>query len=145
MDSERTRKLLIRHEGKEAHAYKDSRGILTIGYGRNIQKNSGPGLRDEEMEYMLSCDLRDYERELAASIAVYRTLDDVRQAVLIDMRHNLGLHGLLAFKQMLGHLARGDYNQAATEMLRSVWSIQVKSRAQRLARMMDSGQWPDHN
>ena len=145
MDSERTRKLLIRHEGTDAHAYKDSRGILTIGVGRNVQKNSGPGLREEEIEYMLQCDLASHHRELEAHIACYRALDDVRQAVLLDMRHNLGLTGLLAFKNMLKALAAGDYQEAASEMLRSVWSIQVKQRAQRLARMMNSGQWPDQH
>lgn len=145
MDSERTRRLIARHEGKETHAYKDTRGLLTIGIGRNVHKGSGPGLREEEMEYMLTCDLREYERELGANIGCYNALDDVRKAVLLDMRHNLGLMGLLAFKRFLAALNAKDYNLAATEMLGSAWSIQVKERSRRLARMMDSGQWPDQH
>lgn len=145
MDLLRTRKLITRHESKEPHAYRDSRNILTIGVGRNIQKGSGPGLRESEIELMLDNDIREAIEELQRFVPAFSGLDDVRQAVLVDMRHNLGLAGFLGFKEMLKAVEAQDYRTAASEMIRSVWAVQVKDRATRLARMMQYGQWPDHH
>lgn len=145
MDFERTKKLILKHEGKEPFAYRDSKNILTIGVGRNIQKGSGPGLRESEIELMLENDLREAIIELQRFVPAFESLDDVRKAVLVDMRHNLGLAGLLGFKEMLKALAEKDYRTAASEMIRSVWAVQVKERAPRLARMMQHGQWPDQH
>ena len=151
MDLERTKKLITKHESKEPHAYRDSRNILTIGVGRNIQKGSGPGLRESEIELMLENDLREAIAELTRFVPAFSGLDDVRQAVLVDMRHNLGLAGFLGFKEMLKAVEAHDYRLAASEMIRSAWALQLRakkdevSRPQRLARMMDSGQWPDQH
>lgn len=145
MDFTRTKKLITRHESKEAHAYRDTRNILTIGVGRNIQKGSGPGLRESEIDLMLENDIREAITELERFVPAFSGLDDVRQAVLIDMRHNLGLAGFLGFKEMLKAVTAGDWKLAASEMIRSVWATQVKERAPRLARMMQHGQWPDHH
>lgn len=145
MDLERTKKLITRHESKEPHAYRDSRNILTIGVGRNIQKGSGPGLRESEIELMLENDLREAIAELEHFVPAFSGLDDVRQAVLVDMRHNLGLSGFLGFREMLKAVEVHDYRTAASEMIRSVWATQVKERAPRLARMMQHGQWPDQH
>jgi len=69
-------------------------------------------------------------------------LSPVRQAVLIDMCFNLGIRGLLGFKNTLASVAVGKYEQASRQMLESKWATQVKTRAVRLAKMMATDEWP---
>ncbi len=56
------------------------------------------------------------------------------------MCFNLGLGGLLGFKETLHLIQSGQYVLAADAMLESKWAAQVKQRAVRLANMMRSGQ-----
>ena len=42
---------------------------------------------------------------------------------------------------MLAALEAGDYKTAAKEMLDSVWARQVKSRAKKLAQIMETGEY----
>lgn len=66
----------------------------------------------------------------------FTTLDDIRQKVVIDMAFNLGVNGVLSFKNMIQALKEKDYDKAAEEMLDSLWAEQVGNRADRLAKMM---------
>jgi lysozyme len=59
--------------------------------------------------------------------------------VLLDMSFNLGIVGLLRFKNTLATIRRGDYSKAAAMMLDSLWARQVGKRAVRLAEMMRTG------
>ena len=42
--------MLKRHEGVETHAYECSEGKVTVGVGRNIDKEGGIGLSDDEVD-----------------------------------------------------------------------------------------------
>jgi len=55
------------------------------------------------------------------------------------MAFNLGVDGLLSFRRMILAVDRGNYDQAAREMLNSKWTAQVFARAIRLAKMMKEG------
>jgi lysozyme len=61
------------------------------------------------------------------------------QEVLANMCFNLGLTGLLGFRQTLALLQAGRYGEAAAEMLRSAWAGQVGARAERLAQKLKEG------
>jgi len=74
----------------------------------------------------------------------FTELDEVRQAVLVDMGYNLGIDGLLKFKRTLGSVESGNYANAAIQMLESKWATQVGHRAERLSDMMETGEWYDH-
>ena len=45
--------MIKHHEGVVPHAYKDSRGYLTIGVGRLIDEELGGGLSDDEIDYLV--------------------------------------------------------------------------------------------
>ena len=47
----------------------------------------------------------------------------------------------MGFKKMLAALDKADYKTASKEMLNSKWATQVKSRAQFLAKIMETGKW----
>lgn len=128
------------HEGVVSHAYEDSRGYLTIGVGRLIDQKLGGGLSEDEINYLLSNDIKRCEDE-AMLYPFYAKLDEARKAVIISMLFNLGKPNFDKFQNFQAALLVGDYRLAAAEMLRSRWAEQVKGRAVELSQMMESGEW----
>lgn len=127
------------HEGERLKPYRCTAGKLTIGVGRNLDDR---GISREESAMLLDGDIRLLEIELFRALPWASALDDVRQRVLLDMAFNLGLPGLLQFKRTLEAIRTGQYQQAATMMLDSLWARQVGQRAERLSRMMATGATP---
>jgi len=58
--------------------------------------------------YLLRNDIERRRRELDRAVPWWPDLSDARQQVLVSMYFNLGISGLLAFKQMLAACKRGD-------------------------------------
>lgn len=128
------KKMLILDEGKSNTVYLDTKGIPTIGIGRNLRD---PGLSDQECYYLLDNDIT--KRLLDSRIEnIVKNLDPVRSCVIVDMSF-MGISKLMDFKKMLAALAIEDYDTAAREMLDSKWAGQVKDRSTRLAYMMKTG------
>jgi lysozyme len=127
-----------RDEGLNLKPYHDSRGFLTIGYGTLIEN----GIDMEEADWLLR---HRYERRAKAALANAlpwtAKLDAPRLAVLENMAYNMGIHGLLEFKNTLSLVENGHYAAASAAMLASLWAKQVGVRAQRLARQMETGVW----
>jgi lysozyme len=97
------------------------------------------GLTREEARYL--CENRVAKRELALDqeLPGWRSLSEARQLVLLSMAYQMGVRGLLGFAKMIAALQRGDFAEAADEMLASVWATQTPARAQRLAEMVRQG------
>ena len=55
------------------------------------------------------------------------------------MIFNLGLSRFSGFKRTIFFIEKGDFEEAAREMLRSRWANQVGNRSIELAEMMHSG------
>jgi lysozyme len=125
-------------EGFRQYPYLDSLGILTIGYGHNLVSN---GVSREEAEIMLFSDVLKASRQVDAALPWSRDMDEVRYAILIDMAFNMGIKSLLKFKKTLSLVKAKLFQEAAIEMLQSVWAKQVGDRADRLAKAMDDGKW----
>lgn len=135
---EQLREQLIRDEGLRLKPYKDSVGKLTIGVGRNLTDR---GISRKEAMYLLENDIRDHAMELVVKLPWVASLDDARQAVLINMSFNLGVPQLLEFKVTLAAVQVRNFESAARHMLNSRWAKQVGSRALRLAEQMRTGVW----
>ncbi len=127
------------HEGERLKPYRCTAGKLTIGVGRNLEDR---GITREESAMLLANDIAAEERELLRALPWVAQLDEVRQRVLLDMSFNLGIVGLLGFKNTLATIRAGDYTKAAAMMLDSKWARQVGQRAERLSRMMATGKDP---
>lgn len=132
-------KELRRDEGVVDHAYQDSLGYWTIGVGRLIDKRKGGKLTDEEIDYLLMNDVKECVADLDKNLPWWRSLSDARRRVLVNMRFNLGMAGLIGFKNTLKFIETGEYKRAAANMLLSKWAKQVGQRANRLAKMMEVG------
>ncbi len=132
----RLREELIRDEGVRFKPYRDSRGYLTIGTGRNLD---AIGISQQENDLMLDNDIQRAAHDLDQHCPWWRTLDAVRQRILMNLCFNLGIAKLLQFTQTLHATQQGAYPQAAIHMLDSAWARQVKERALRLAHGMRSG------
>jgi lysozyme len=68
-------------------------------------------------------------------------LDEARRGVLLNMGFNMGVVGLLGFKQFLALVHDGRYEDAARDMLGTEWAQEVGARAHRLALQMKIGEW----
>jgi lysozyme len=132
---------LRRDEGEVLSAYSDSLGYLTIGVGRLIDKRKGGGLSVEESAYLLNNDIDKRVAELRSRLPWMKKLDDVRFGALVNMSFQLGVDGLLGFKNTLALIEDGKYTFAADNMLKSKWAEQTPARAKRLADQMRTGVW----
>ena len=59
-----------------------------------------------------------------------------RRAVLLSMAYQMGVDGLMKFKNMWAAINRQDWDDAADQMLDSKWARQTPERAGRHARIM---------
>lgn len=129
-------------EGVKAQAYQDHLGFWTIGVGRLIDaRKAGSGLRPEEITFLLNNDIDDRIRELGRRLPFFLDLDPARQGVLLNMSFQMGVEGLLGFKNTLKLVEQGRYDDAADGMLLSKWASQTPERAHRLAVQMRTGLW----
>ena len=123
-------------EGYRARAYRDSVGVLTIGYGTNLEELE---IDEPLAARWLARKLAEAERELE-QFGWYAGLTTTRQRALIELVYNLGLPRFLLFVNTIEALKRGAYTTAAAELLDSKWARQVgPTRSQRLAEMIRNG------
>lgn len=127
---------LRRDEGVAHKPYRDTEGILTVGVGRNLEDR---GVSDDEIDFLLTNDLKWVVVDLDRSILWWREMTKNRQRGLTNMAFNLGWPRLSGFRKMLVALEAGDYDEAANQALDSRWAIQVGARAERIAELFRSG------
>jgi len=124
---------LIRHEGMKSKPYLCTAGRLTVGVGRNLMDN---GINEEEALYLLNNDIDTMQKKVEYHLPWVIDLKEHQKMVLINMAFNLGVGGLLTFKNMLQALEQGDLALVEYEMLDSLWADQVGQRADELAAQM---------
>lgn len=112
----------------------------TVGFGSTgPDVSTGTVWTQAQADMALASRVTSLDAQLQQRLPCYPTLDDLRQAVLLNMAYNLGLNGLLAFRQTLAYVAAGEYAQAGAAMLQSNWAKQVPARANRLSVQMTTG------
>lgn len=131
---------LTKEEGFVNHAYQDHMGYWTIGIGRMIDERRGGGITREEAEYLLSNDIWRVKTQLNEQLHWWQDLDIVRRAVLAAMVFQMGMKGLLSFKNTLRYVESGQYEKAAWNMRQSAWARQTPARAERCAMAMETGE-----
>jgi lysozyme len=169
--SEQYLRLLREFEGFFANPYLCTAGKCTIGYGTNLEAHrkfipfddlrkgtlTGRALRNvlinrgmvwsrEEAERVMLDELSATEAELRRRCPAYAALlekgEACRANALLDMAYNMGVAGLLTFKNTLKFVLAGDYAQAARNMRQSRWFGQVGRRGRAVVSMMETGRYP---
>ena len=118
-------------EGFRGEVYKCTEGFDTIGYGTKLPIN------EHEAELLLNYRLN---KTIGAvkSLLYDLQIDDRAWDILYNMGYQMGVYGLLKFKNMIKALRNKDYERASIEMLDSKWAKQTPNRANRLAQEMFS-------
>lgn len=129
---------LKQDEGLRLNAYRDTVGVWTVGYG-HAHVAPKTVWNQAKAEAQLIEDVKEHNAKLLKALPWVADLDRVRRNVLFNMAFNLGVDGLLGFKNTLEAVRTGRYNQASAGMLNSLWAKQVKGRAVRLAQEMLTG------
>ncbi|MDD2358674.1 MAG: glycoside hydrolase family protein [Thiovulaceae bacterium] len=121
-----------KNEGFKGVVYKDTLGFDTIGYGTKLP------LTQEEAQLILVSRMGAKASELKSVQPVFETLPVNKQGIIIEMCYQMGVNGVMNFKNMWFALQKKDYATASKEMLNSKWAKQTPNRANQLALLMAS-------
>ena len=123
------------------HVYKDSLGLPTIGYGHLLVNGETfpNGLTESEGDALLIKDATvafNDAKEIYEQFGMKGGID--LQRVLWQMCFQMGKRRVLGFKKALAAMGAGDYKEAGRQMRDSTWYKQTNSRAEKLARIVES-------
>lgn len=138
---------IIRHEGKKLFVYDDATGkpitkgsrVIgnpTIGIGRCLNTK---GITEQEALYLFNNDIEEIKQQVAKALPWTYGLDEVRRGILAEMAFQMGINGLLKFKNTLAYVKAGDWANASKNMLLSAWAEQTPERAKEMAGLMLRG------
>ena len=116
-------------EGFRGTVYKDTLGYDTIGYGTKLP------LSEKESTLLLMSRMSDAKKALRDQLDDLYIKDEAWD-ILYAMSYQLGVRGVLNFRKMIKALRLGFYDEAAHQMLDSLWAKQTPARANRMADMM---------
>ena len=139
-ETARALRVTLQHEeGYKQFPYLDSRGIQTIGCGRNLQD---VGISLAEALDLLNNDIARAEYECLNHFPFVAHLDQARKFVLVAMCFQLGTMDVKKFPLFLACVERADWPGACEQMLLSNWAKETPERVQRLVLIMRSGVLP---
>ncbi len=139
MDRDKLKQEISAEEGCVPHAYTDDMGYLTIGIGRLIDARKGGKLTTDEIMLLFNNDVDSHRADIAKALPWAARLSDARQRALVNMCFQMGIGGVLEFRDMLFHLQTGDFDAAAASALDSAWAKETPNRAGRVADMIKNG------
>lgn len=130
-------------EGLRLVAYPDpitKASPWTIGYG-HTGPEVHPGLTWSlaQADDQLASDIAAAQHQLDARLGWWRTLNDPRQDVLVQLVFNLGMAGLLEFKNTLALIKAGQFARARLALLNSRADRQLPIRYGHLADQLQTG------
>ena len=123
-------------EGFKKFPYKCTGDKLTIGYGFNLESS---GIPEPVARYWLQYNL-EHLQAILSGYDFYDGLDLARQTVLVDMAYQMGVDGLLRFKDMIKDIKVGAWDCASKSLLDSKYAREDSpNRAKRNAETMRTG------
>ena len=110
----------------------------TVGFGFTQGVNAATRMPRLLAERKLETMILEDDLELSNILSWYKDASFVTKTVLLNMKHNLGLGGLLGFRNTLRYISEGNFKQAGANMRKSLWYRQVTRRAEYLAKRMET-------
>ena len=151
------RLILDESSGKDhLKAYKDSKGIFTIGHGFNLEEPAnaelfkkvtgfaaeeaikGKQITVEQQEALLGHTTDVAEADVKKLVPSFDKLKPEQQDALTNFVFNVGLTTALKFKNTFAAINRGDGKAAANGIRNSAYYRQVGARAERVAKVIET-------
>ena len=118
-------------------SYDDGRPwTVGIGFTHGTTPHSKMSLA--EARRLLAQHVVNMDATLIIKLPLYRAASAVTKGVLINMAFNMGVAGLLGFKNSLKKLEARQYAEAASNLRLSLWRKQVGRRADELIRRIET-------
>lgn len=137
------------HEGFSSKPYRDSSGRWTQGYGRLLKgkKTFKPVSENQAYLWMVE-DMVEIVTFFDKNIPWWRSLNQTRQQVMLNLGYNLGPNGLMKFTSFLECMKTRQYTRASNMLLytknlktKSKYWSQVGDRALHLSKAVKTGKW----
>lgn len=134
------------NEGFRSYIYKDTLGFETIGYGFKVSS-----LSNEEIEFnggsiepmsekvagkILERKVKILSRKVFVALPWLEGKPQNVQDVIIEMAYQLGLDGMLNFKNTLNFIKDDNFIKAGENMRKSRWYSQTPGRVEKLIRKL---------
>lgn len=131
---------IMRHEGFCSFPKIDVPPMFCVGFGHDITeqsaKNDYPnGISTEDAIKLLDEDISAAKLAVARELPWTLGLSEIKQEVLVEMCFQMGINGLLQFKNMLSCARDGDDSGVVKSMLASKWHTQTPARCEELANL----------
>ena len=124
-----------KHEGFRARVYQCTEGYDTIGYGFAIKDLE---LTEHIADQILMKKLSELNLKIIDRFKWYFTSPQKVQDVVVNMCYQMGLSGFSKFKKTIYYLETEQYEEAADEMLDSLWHKQTPNRSKELSDIIRS-------
>ncbi|MCI6343237.1 MAG: glycoside hydrolase family protein [Campylobacter sp.] len=134
------------HEGFRSSVYLCPTGHPTVGYGFRVADLSADELAlnagavepmsKEVAEKILDIKITKFKKQVYNALPwlTYAPMDI--QDALCEMAYQMGVAGLLGFKNTLAMIKERRYSEAAENMLKSKWATQTPKRAKQIANLV---------
>ena len=134
------------HEGFRSSVYLCPTGHPTVGYGFRVADLSADELAlnagvvepmsKEVAEKILDIKITKFKKQVYNALPwlTYAPMDI--QDALCEMAYQMGVAGLLGFKNTLALIKERRYREAAENMLKSKWATQTPKRAKQIANLV---------
>ena len=137
------KKELMKEEGLKYKPYKCTAGHWTIGIGHNIDAvaiNQIIGRRydlsivltKQEVDDIFLYDINNVLDDIENNLPWFNELPDYQQYVIISLVFNMGIYGLLKFRNTLRAWSNGNIDGVIYGLEHSKWYNQVGSRSEKL-------------
>ena len=135
------------HEGFRSSVYLCPTGHPTVGYGFRVADlspdelalNAGAvePMSKEVADAILDIKITKFKKQVYNALPwlTYAPMDI--QDALCEMAYQMGVAGLLGFKNTLAMIKAKRYSEAAENMLKSKWATQTPKRAKQIASKME--------
>ncbi len=129
------KKRIKKNEGFRNKPYKDQLGFLTIGFGHLILSNEKHLLKKKtnktELEKIFQEDFNKALRGFNTHLK-HIPSNKKEKELLIEMVFQIGIKGVVKFKNLLKNMRKGNTHLLCFEMMESLWYKQTPSRVKNL-------------
>lgn len=123
---------VLLHEGFESEPYPDP----LLGWEKPTFGHGLTYITEEESKFLAQRRLKAHYKALCKAHNWLTRRPVEAQEVVTEMAYQMGTTGCLNFRKMWAALKSKDYDQAANEMLDSLWAKQTPNRAKDLSEIM---------